>query len=426
MGRDLLAPHGTAILLLLQSSGLPPLLAAAGEPSTVMMVLGIVAIPLLVALNGFFVAAEFALVAIRRTRVEELVNQGVSGAQAVNDAITNLDRTIAATQLGITLASIALGFVAEPALAKLIQPLFGFLPENAAVVSRHAAAIFIAFSIVTFMHVVFGELMPKAVALQTPDRTALYVAKPLNLFARFSRPVVHVMNGTGNWLLRRLGYTPSGTEGHVHSVDELRMLVEGTEEAGLLSEEAADMVLNVFALRNKTVRDCMVPRERMVALALNAPPEQVLEIARLGAHTRMPVYDGSPDNVVGIVNTKDLFFLFSTSGAVVVEDALYPATFLDPEEPVAHAFKLFRKSHRPMAVVRDEEGKVLGVITMEDVLEEIVGDIEDEHDVPVPKLKLMRRRLPAPPPPRPSNNAAPGREPPPKRPESGERKIGPS
>src|SRR5262249_57423698 len=135
-----------------------------------------------------------------------------------------------------------------------------------------------------------------------------------------------------------------------------------------------------------------VPLEKVVALDVNTPPEKVLEIARLGAHTRMPVFDGSPDNVVGIVNTKDLFFLFSTSGVVLLEDALYPATFLDPEEPVANAFRLFRKSHRPMAVVRDGNGKVRGLITMEDVLEEIVGDIEDEHDVPVPKLKLARRR----------------------------------
>src|SRR5262249_55503247 len=138
-----------------------------------------------------------------------------------------------------------------------------------------------------------------------------------------------------------------------------------------------------------------VPLEKVVALPLNSPPEKVLEVARLGAHTRMPVFDGNPDNVVGIVNTKDLFFLFSTSGVVLLEDALYPATFLNPDEPVANAFRLFCKSHRPMAVVRDENGTVLGLITLEDVLEEIVGDIEDEHDVPVPKLKLARRRVAA-------------------------------
>jgi CBS domain containing-hemolysin-like protein len=386
------------------------LFAAEPEPNTALTVLGLIAIPLLVALNGFFVAAEFALVAVRKTRVEELVNQGVSRAEAVEDAIANLDRTIAATQLGITLASIALGFVSEPALAKLIQPHLAFLPENVAFITRHGVAVFIAFSLVTFLHVVFGELMPKAIALQTPDKTALIVAPPLNLFSRLSRPVVSAMNGTGNWLLRQIGYTPSGTEGHVHSVEELRMLVEGTEEAGLLDEEQAEFVLNVFALTDKTVGDCMVPLDRMVALPLNAPPEKVLEVARLGAHTRMPVYDGTVDNVVGIVNTKDLFFLFSTSGVVVVEDALYPATFLDPDEPVANAFRLFRKSHRPMAVVRDPRGNVRGLITMEDVLEEIVGEIEDEHDVRVPKLKLARRRPPVPGPKPPVSNPGPARE----------------
>lgn len=375
----------------LLAAALSPLLAAESEPGPVRTVLGLVAIPFLVALNGFFVAAEFALVAVRKTRVEEMVNRGVPRAGAVADAVANLDRSIAATQLGITLASIALGFVAEPALAKLVEPLFAGLPDALAVVSRHALAVFVAFSLVTFLHVVFGELMPKAVALQTPDKTALWVAPPLNLFSRASRPVVWAMNGTGNWLLRRLGYTPSGTEGHVHSVEELGLLVEDAGEAGRLDEDEAEMVMNVFALRDKTVGDCMVPLEKMVALTLATPPEQVLEIARLGAHTRMPVYDGVPDNVVGIVNTKDLFFLFSTSGLVQVEDAMYPATFLDPDEPVAHAFKLFRKSHRPMAVVRNKDGKVKGLITIEDVLEEIVGDLEDEHDAQVPKLKLRRR-----------------------------------
>jgi magnesium and cobalt exporter, CNNM family len=200
------------------------------------------------------------------------------------------------------------------------------------------------------------------------------------------------MNGSSGWFLRRLGYKTEGEEGEIHTVDELRLLVEDTEEAGLLDSDAADMVLNVFALTDKTVRDCMVPREKMSSLDVNSPPEKVLEVARLGAHTRMPVYETNPDNIVGIVNTKDLFFLFSTSGVVLLEDALYPATFLDPDEPVANAFRLFRRSHRPMALVRDSAGIVRGLITLEDVLEEIVGDIEDEHDVPVPKLKLARRR----------------------------------
>jgi len=360
------------------------------ERSGALLILGLIAIPLLVALNGFFVAAEFALVAVRKTRVNELVGQGVPRAKAVADAILHLDRTIAATQLGITLASIALGWVGEATLSYVVEPWFEFLPAKDAFLTRHALAIAVAFSLVTFMHVVFGELMPKAVALQTPDKTALWVSPPLNVFSRVAYPVISVMNGTGNFLLRRIGFTPSGAESHVHSVEELEMLVEGTEEAGFLDAEQAAFISNVFALSDKTVKDCLVPLEKVLALEVNSPPEQVLETARLGAHTRMPVYDGTIDKIVGIVNTKDLFFLFSTSGAVVLEDALYPATFLDPEETMNNAFKLFRRSHRPMAVVRDEHGKVHGLITLEDVLEEIVGDIEDEHDVHMPKLKLKR------------------------------------
>jgi CBS domain containing-hemolysin-like protein len=367
---------------------LPLLAEAGGELSTTWLIVGLVAIPLLVAINGYFVAAEFALVAVRASRVEELVNAGQKGARALQNAVTDLNRSVAACQLGITVASLALGFVSEPAIHRLIHPLFEGLPDQ---VSR-VASILITLSLITYMHVVFGEQMPKLAALQDSERVGLWVARPVTIFASVSAPLINLMNGSSAWFLRRMGYQVNEEEGEIHTVDELRILVEDTQEAGLLDADQADMVLNVFEMADKTVRDCMVPRDKMSALDVNTPPDKVLEVVRLGAHTRMPVYEGNPDKIVGIVNTKDLFFLFSTSGAVILEDALYPATFLDPEEPVANAFRLFRKSHRPMAVVRDSEGKVLGLITLEDVLEEIVGDIEDEHDVPVPKLKLARRR----------------------------------
>ncbi len=360
-----------------------------GEMSQTLLIVGLVAIPLLVAINGFFVAAEFALVAIRRTRVEELVNQGKKGAIGLLAALDDLNRSVAACQLGITVASLALGFVSEPAIHRLIHPLMSGLPGE----WSRALSILVTLSLITYMHVVFGEQMPKLAALQESEWVGLWVARPVYLFGRATSPLIQLMNGSSNWFLRRLGYRGDGEEGEVHTVNELRLLVEDSEEAGEIDADAADMVLGVFALADKVVRDCMVSREKMSALDVSTPPDKVLEIARLGAHTRMPVFDGTPDKIVGIVNTKDLFFLFSTSGAVVLEDALYPATFLDPEEPVSNAFRLFRKSHRPMAVVRDAEGKVLGLITLEDVLEEIVGDIEDEHDVPVPKLKLARRRV---------------------------------
>ncbi len=356
-------------------------------PDGTLLVVGLLAIPILIAINGFFVAAEFALVDIRRTRVEELANQNLPGSASLMSAVLDLNRSVAACQLGITVASLALGFVSEPAIHRVIHPLFTGLPAE----WTRALSVLITLSLITYMHVVFGEQMPKIAALQESERIGLWVAGPVNLFGRVAGPLIRLMNGSSSWFLRRLGYRGTGEEGEVHTIDELRLLVEDTEEAGLLDPDAADMVLNVFAMTDKRVRDCMVPRDKMAALDVNSPPDKVMEVARLGAHTRLPVFEGNLDKVIGVVNTKDLFFLFSTSGVVMLEDALYPATFLDPDEPVANAFRLFRKSHRPMAVVRDPTGAVLGLITLEDVLEEIVGDIEDEHDVPVPKLKLARR-----------------------------------
>ena len=366
------------------------------EPHWAWSLLGLLSIPALVALNGFFVAAEFSLVAVRKTRVEEMVRQGIRRAKAVEAALAQLDRYIAATQLGITLASIALGWVGEPALARLIAPLFEFLPESWRVVTTHSIAVAVAFGLVTFMHVVFGELIPKTMALQAPDTTSLLVAKPLIVFARLTRPLIVAMNETGNLILRLFGFHAAGGEDMVHSVEELLLLIEDTEEAGILEPDQAKYLTNVFRLSSKHVRDCMVPRERMAALELSTPPDRVLDAVRSSAHTRMPVYEGNLDNIVGIVNTKDLFYLFSLRGVVILEDAMYPPLFLKPDESIANALRLFRQSHRPMALVRDEEGKIHGLITLEDVLEEIVGDIEDEHDRPVPKLIRRRRFLPPP------------------------------
>jgi putative hemolysin len=344
--------------------------------------LALLSIPLFVLMNGLFVAAEFSLVAVRKTRVEEMVNHGMLGAKAIESAVANLDRTIAATQLGITLASIALGWLGEPGLASLLQPLFHFLPEAWQGVASHSAASALAFFLITFMHVVFGELIPKTMALQKPDTTALWVATPLNVFAKLARPVIWLMNGTGNGILRLCGYQPASGQEMVHSIEELTLLIEDTEEAGLLGETQAEVVQKVFRLSAKRVRDCMIPREKMATLELHMPEDQLLEAVRSGAHTRMPVYDRELDHIVGILNTKNLFYLFSLRGVAVLDDALYPPLFLKPDGNVAAAMEIFRKRHQHMALVRQDDGKILGLITLEDILEEIVGEIEDEHDAP--------------------------------------------
>jgi putative hemolysin len=355
-------------------------------------VAGLLLIPALVVLNGLFVAAEFSLVSVRKTRIEELIKRGVGAARSVETALNRLDRSIAATQLGITLASIGLGFLGEPALADFLKMLArsALDPADWWGTAAHSLAGILAFLLITYMHVVFGELIPKTLALETADRSALWLSGPLNVFARLSRPLLGTISGTANFLLHRLGYQAASGEEMVHSVEELKLLIEDSEEAGILDPDQAEFVQNVFRLSNKRVHDCMVPRDKMAALELNTPPDKVLEAVRSGAHTRMPVYEGQPDNIVGIVNTKDLFYLFSLQGVVVLQDAMYPPLFLKPDESMANALRLFRRARRPMALVRDDTGTILGLITLEDVLEEIVGDIEDEHDRPTPKLPRSR------------------------------------
>jgi putative hemolysin len=370
------------------------------EASGIGTALSLLAIPLLVLMNAFFVAAEFAMVALRRTRVEELVNQKRPRAQSLLKAIDELDNSVAACQLGITIASLALGLVSEPALHSLLAPFFEALPDAWQGVVSRTLSVVVTLSLVTFLHVVFGELMPKTLALQTSERIGLLVAAPLNLFARWTQPVINLMNGSSVRLLRWCGYRPPTEEGETYSVDELRILIEDTEEAGLLDAEQADVVRNVFALNDKKVRDCMVPWDKVMSLDVATSEDELLAKVRQGAHTRMPVYDGTPDNIVGVVNTKDLFYLFSLKGVVALIDAVYEPVEIPAESSVSDALKRFKTGHRHLAVVKESDGRVVGILTLEDVLEEIVGDIEDEHDKPVPKLRkqtlqkiLNRRRI---------------------------------
>ena len=354
-------------------------------------IVGLIAFPLLLAANGFFVAAEFALVAVRKTRMEDLQAKGIRGAGAVLAALARLDRCIAATQLGITLASLGLGFVVERGLASLFSVAFGLLPSPLDWLAAHTVSATFAFVVITFLHVVLGELFPKTVALQAPDRIALWLTPPLLLFELAMRPFIATMSWAANILFRAFGLQPV-PEGLIHSVEEIALLIEDTEEAGIIDSDQATLLKNVFLFSNKKVKDCMVPREKMDALDLMTPLPTVLEKVRSSGHTRMPVYEGTLDNIVGIVNTKDLFFLVGVDNVVVLEDALYPAIFLKPDEEAANALRLFKRSKKHLALVRDEEDKILGVVTLEDILEEIIGELEDEQDLPIPPRSLRKLR----------------------------------
>jgi CBS domain containing-hemolysin-like protein len=355
----------------------------------------LVSVFVLIALNAFFVAAEFALVTVRWTKVEELVERGRFGAKAVKKAVESLDDSIAATQVGITFASLALGWVGEPALAHLLEPLFRHLPHVWGLVATHAVAVALAYLLLTYLHVVLGEQVPKVHALGRAEDVALLVAGPLLTFARVFRPFIQAVGGGSDLVVRLLRLPPPRDNQEVHSVKELGMLVEETAEAGMMASEQAEYVRNVFRLSGKRVRDVMLPRERVVALSLHASPEDVLATCRASAHTRMPVWDEQPDNIVGIVNTKNLFHLFSEYRLVLLDDAMYPPIFVDPDQSVGRLLGIFRRERRPMAVVRDAGGRFLGIVTLEDILEEIVGEIEDEHDAPPPPPAKPAPAVPA-------------------------------
>ncbi len=347
-----------------------------------MSLLGLLAVALLILTNAYFVATEFALVAVRRTQVELWVKEGRRGARAAAQAIEGLDDAIAATQLGITLASIALGFVGEPALARLIEP--PLRAVGADFLDVHLVAIILAFAVITFLHVVVGELAPKAIALDHPGRVALVCARPLLIFGRVFRWLLVVMNGAGGRLVRAIGVEPPGHGAAVHSPEELSLLVSEARAAGMIRPYAGRILGNVFRLTRTRVRDVMVPRERVLAIERGIDPDELLDLLRVSGFTRLPVYEGDLDRVVGILHTKDLFQVFAKERIVILEDAIRPVTFIDPDLPVTDALREFRRGRRHLAIVRDGDGPVLGVCTLEDVLEEIVGEIEDEHDQPTP------------------------------------------
>jgi CBS domain containing-hemolysin-like protein len=338
-------------------------------------------IPILVLGNAFFVAAEFALVSVRRTRLEEMASKRIPGVSFAMSAVDRLDDMVAATQLGITMTSLALGWVGEPALARLLEPAFFWLPEAWGPVAAHTTATVVAFGAITFLHIVAGELAPKTIAIRIPDTVVVAIAPPLLFFERLLKPFIATSNRAGMALCRLLGFEPAEHAQHVHSVHELQLLVEDVSEAGKMSVEHAELLRNAFRLPEKRVREAMVPLKDAVMLEYRMKPEGILTALQDSVHTRFPVYDGERTRVVGIVNAKDLFAIYATSGLINLEDAMYPTSWAPAERSTADQLKEFRRERRQMAVVIDDSGTAIGIITLEDIVEELVGDIEDEHDV---------------------------------------------
>jgi CBS domain containing-hemolysin-like protein len=362
------------------------LLAAEPEISGMSLAGGLISLPVLIALNALFVAAQFALVALRQTRVEEMTKQGVAGASAVAAATGELDRCVAATQLGTVLAGLLLGWLAEPSVAALLQPAFDALFDTVHYTAFRSLTAILTFLLITFLSVVFGELIPKTIGLQNSEGTALLLARPVLLFTGLTRPLIRLMDGAGNAILRLVGYDPEGDNEKPHSVGELTLLIQDSAEAGILTATQAKFVTNLLHLSEKKVGDVLVPIDRVGFVELGCSPEEVLRQVRSGTYTRMPVFQGDRNNIVGVANTKQLLREFAASGRVPLDEVMYPAINLAPSDTLPKAMKTLRESRFPLALVRDEAGKVLGIFALEDGLQEVVGEIIDEHDYPAPRV----------------------------------------
>jgi CBS domain containing-hemolysin-like protein len=346
----------------------------------------------LVVLNGLFVAAEFAFTKLRATRVQEMVQEGKASAGIIKEATGNLDAYLAVCQVGITIASLGLGALGEPAVATLIDPLLAPLVPESVV---HTVAFVIAFSIITFLHVVFGELASKSVAIAKPEGTSQFVAPLMRFFYLLFFPLTIIFNGTANFFVRAFGIPPASEIEERHSEEELRMLVGQSSKQGFLEEDEEARVKAIFELDEKVAREAMVPRPYVVTLQAATPLRELVSFTAAENHTRYPVYESeSPDRIIGVVHVKDVLRTVEAEGsldaAVEARDIMRDVLVTPENKLLDNLLEDLQEQELQMSIVVDEWGSFEGIVTVEDILEEVVGEIRDEFDEeeqPVHKLE---------------------------------------
>jgi CBS domain containing-hemolysin-like protein len=348
------------------------------------------AVLLLVIGNGFFVAAEFALVTVRKTRVDQLIAEGNRRALRLRQAVSSPESYIAATQLGITMASLALGWVGEPTIAASLEPLFAGLPAGWAAASAHSAAVAISFALITALHIVFGELAPKTIALQHAERTALLVMAPIHAFKVALWPFIALLNAMGRRAVRVLGLrSPSGYS-LVHSEEELKMLVTASQEAGVLEEDEEQMLHRVFGFGDLVAGQLMVPRTEMSGIRADATLDQVTEQVSRQPHPWLPVYREGFDDIVGFLHVEDLFpALRKPAEGFRVGDYLRPALTVPETLNADDVLEEMRKHRTHHAVVIDEYGGTAGLVTFEGLMERIVGEVGSEFSPPGTRISVL-------------------------------------
>lgn len=356
----------------------------------------------LIAANAFFVLAEFALIQVRPTRLRELAGQGHGSAQVALRLTAQMDRILSASQLGVTMASLGLGWVGENTLAELFLPvLLSLLGPQATILGAgiaHSISLVLAFAGVTVMHIVFGEQVPKTVGMTRADRLAMLVARPMELFITATYPLMKFLNSATGAVSRMMGAS-SSAHGQVHSAEELKMLIAAGREGGLLPAAHEAMIRRVFDLDSLLVREVMAPRPDIVSVPVTIPFDELLRLVMETKYSRIPVYEESPEKIIGVLSTKDLFRVWSTqrqadSSAFQLRPLLRRPLIVPETKPLGELLQEFLQRRRQLALVVDEFGRIAGLVTVEDVLEAVVGEIEDEFDLEErPRLAPTDRRV---------------------------------
>ncbi|MFC4425546.1 hemolysin family protein [Deinococcus navajonensis] len=350
--------------------------------------LGIAALFVLVLLNGYFVAVEYALVSVRRTRIDQLADEGNGTARVVQRVLGHLDLYIAAVQLGVSMMSLLIGFVAEPAIEHLSEPLFREmgLPEG----YLRPTAFALAFILSTTFHIVLGELVPKSAALQKSEQLSMSLVRPLVAFTSVFRPVILGLNALGGLLLRAIGLKAVAGHHTAYSEEEIRMIVSASSQEGVLEDSEKELVYNVFDLSDTTVREVMTPRVDMVLADGAAPLRRVLELHNDHGYSRVPVYQDTADNIVGIVHTTDVLGHLGELDHITIADIMRPVFFVPEGMKIKDLLTKMREKKSHLSIVVDEFGGTSGLVTLEDALEEIVGEIYDETDEEeVPMIEVL-------------------------------------